>query len=267
MSIPTAAVASLPERAPLRPPVFEIGLKGYVYGAEAVRLAIAADRLAAEHDVTIVFDPQAVDIAAVAAATSRILIFAQHIDPVTIGRGVGAVLPEAVRAAGGQGVLLNHSERRLTLADLSRTIERAKEVGLAMIVCADSPEEAAAVATLGPDVVLAEPPELIATGRSTATEMRAFVERSIAMVKRVDPRLLVMCGAGIRTARDVADMIRLGVDGTGSTSGILKAADPVARMAAMVEAVARTWSELHPAGPETRSAIQPHATGQPGGTP
>jgi len=235
-----------PDRAPLRAPVFEIGLKGYVYGAEAVRLAVAADRLAAAHDVAIVFDPQAVDIAAVAAATSQVLVFAQHLDPVTIGRGVGAMLPEAVRASGASGVLLNHSERRLSLGDLRRTVERAKEVGLATLVCADSPEEAAAIAMFGPDVVLAEPPELIATGRSTATEMRSFVERSIAAVRAVDPSVLVMCSAGIRTADDVAGMIRLGVDGTGSTSGILKARDPIGQMTAMVEAVARTWRELHP---------------------
>ncbi|HYL40728.1 MAG TPA: triose-phosphate isomerase [Candidatus Binatus sp.] len=264
---PAAASPGVRGRAPLRPPVFEIGLKGYLYGAAAVRLAVAADRLAAEHDVAIVFDPQAVDIAAVAAATSHLLVFAQHVDPVTIGRGVGAVLAEAVREAGAQGVLLNHSERRLTLADLRRTIERAKEVGLATLVCADSPEEAAAIAMLGPDIVLAEPPELIATGRSTATAMRDFVERSIDLVRRVDPSVLVMCSAGIRTARDAADMMRLGVDGTGSTSGILKASDPVAQMRAMVESVAETWREIHPGDPAARSATERPTTvgrrGQP----
>jgi triosephosphate isomerase len=50
----------------------------------------------------------------------------------------------------------------MTLAD-NLAIRRAREVGLATMVCADSPEEAAAVALLGPDIVLAEPPELIAT--------------------------------------------------------------------------------------------------------
>lgn len=241
-------------RAPLRAPIFEVGLKGYVYGAEAVRLARAADRLCAEHDIAVVFDPQAVDLASVAAATSHLLVFAQHMDPVVVGRGVGAILPEAVRAAGAHGVLLNHSERRLSLADLHRTIERAKEVGLATLVCADSPEEAAALAMFRPDIVLSEPPELIATGRSTATEMQRFVERSIELVRRVDPNVLVMCSAGIRSAEDVAGMIRLGVDGTGSTSGILQAPDPVAQLTAMVEAVARTWRELHPADPSAERA-------------
>src|SRR5450759_464076 len=115
----------------ITPPVFEIGLKGYCWGAEAVRLAVEADRLAAELGVTIVYDPQAVDIPAVAAVTSRILVFAQHIDPAPPGRGAGAVLAEAIRAAGAVGTLLNHSEKRLTRRDVRRTIERARSAGLA----------------------------------------------------------------------------------------------------------------------------------------
>ena len=62
------------------------------------------------------------------------------------------------------GVLLNHAEKRLTLSEIGRTIRRADEVGLATLVCADTPEEAAAVAHLGPNIILAEPPELIGSG-------------------------------------------------------------------------------------------------------
>jgi triosephosphate isomerase len=228
----------------VRAPVFEIGLKGYLYGADAVRLAQAADRLSRELDVSVIFDPQAVDIPAVARATERLLVFAQHMDPVAVGRGVGSVLPEALREAGAVGTLLNHSERRMTLGDINRAIVRAREVGLATLVCADSPEEAAAVAQLGPDIVLAEPPELIATSRSAATEMRGFVERSVELVGRIDPGIIVMCGAGVQTPDDVEKMIELGVGGTGSSSGVLKAADPVALMRAMLTAMKRSWDEL-----------------------
>ena len=229
----------------VRAPVFEIGLKGYLYGADAVRLAQAADRLSRELDVSVIFDPQAVDIPAVARATERLLVFAQHMDPVAVGRGVGSVLPEALREAGAVGTLLNHSERRMTLGDINRAIVRAREVGLATLVCADSPEEAAAVAQLGPDIVLAEPPELIASSRSAATEMRGFVERSVELVRQIDPGIIVMCGAGVQTPDDVEKMIELGVGGTGSSSGVLKAADPVALMRAMLTAMKRSWDELH----------------------
>ncbi|MBI3744943.1 MAG: triose-phosphate isomerase [Chloroflexi bacterium] len=233
-------------RPRIRPPVFEVGLKGYAWGAAAVRLAVAADRLAVELDVSIVFDPQAVDIPAVAAATSRILVFAQHVDALPPGRGVGAVLAEAVREAGAVGTLLNHSERRLSPAELEASIERARAAGLATLVFADSPAEAEAFARLGPDIVLAEPPELIASGRSVGSVMAGFVAEAVAAVKGVDPRILVMSGAGVNGPADVETVMRLGLDGTGSSSGVLRAADPVAMLRAMLEATARTWQDLHP---------------------
>jgi triosephosphate isomerase len=232
-------------RARITAPVFEIGLKGYCWGAEAVRLAVEADRLAEALGISIVYNPQTVDIPAVAAATSRILVFAQHMDPVAPGRGVGAVLAEALRDAGAVGTLLNHSEKPVTLGAMARTIARAQDVGLFTLVFADSPAEAAALAHLGPDIILAEPPELIATGVSAGNVMAGFVADTVAAVKAVDPEVLVMSGAGVNGPDDVERMIRLGLDGTGSSSGILKAADPVAAMRAMLEAEARAWAATH----------------------
>jgi triosephosphate isomerase (TIM) len=231
----------------LTPPLFEIGLKGYLYGKEALELARAADRLSQKYGVTIIFDPQYVDIPIIARETQHLLVFAQHMDPVQIGRGAGAVLPEALKAAGAVGVMLNHVERRLTLSDIARNIQRADEVGLCTLVCADSPSEAAAIAQLGPNMILAEPPELIGTGRSVARENRAFVSESMRMVKKVDPEIIVFNAAGIRTAEDVADVIRAGAEATGTSSGILKADDPIQRMEEMIAALKHTWQEMHPA--------------------
>ena len=233
-------------RARIAAPVFEIGLKGYCWGAEAVALAVEADRLAVATGISVVYDPQTVDIPAVAAATGRILVFAQHMDPVVPGRGVGAVLAEALRDAGAAGTLLNHSEKPMSLGVLARAIERAQSVGLFTLVFADTPAEAAALAHLGPDIILAEPPELIATGVSAGNVMAAFVSDTVAAVKAVDPDILVMSGAGVNGPEDVERMIRRGLDGTGSSSGILRAADPVAAMRDMLEAEARAWAATHP---------------------
>ena len=114
-------------------PVFELGLKAYLYGEEAVKLARAADRVSAETGVTLVLTPQAVDVSRIAAVVRHVRVFTQHLDPVTVGRGIGSVLAEAAREAGATGALLNHAEKRLTLSELSRTIGRAREVGLATI--------------------------------------------------------------------------------------------------------------------------------------
>jgi triosephosphate isomerase len=231
----------------LQTPIFEIGLKGYLYGAAAVHLAVEADRASQECGVSIIFDPQYVDIPAVAAATKHLLVFSQHMDSVEIGRGSGMVLPEALKEAGAVGTMLNHSERPMTLAQISGAIRRSDEVGLATMVCTDSPEEAAAAAQLAPNIVLAEPPSLIGGDVSVATAMRGFVEQTIEMVGRINPDIIVMCSAGVKKPQDVADMVALGVGATGSTSGILKADDPVAQMWAMVRAMRSAWDRLQPA--------------------
>ena len=242
---------TLPEGIPtdprgrLRGPLFEIGLKGYLWGEPAVRLAREADRASAELGVTVVFDPQAVDIPAVAAATEHLLVFAQHMDGVEPGRGQGAMLPEAIRAAGADGAMLNHTERPMTIAELDAAIRRGREVGLLTMVCTDSPEQAAAVARLGPDIVLAEPPALIGGDRSVAAEMHGFVERTLELVGAVDPGIVVMCAAGIRTPDDVARMVELGVGATGTTSGILRADDPVAQTWAMLRSMREAWDRVH----------------------
>lgn len=243
----------------LQPPLFEIGLKGYLFGDDAVALAREADRISAKHGVPIIFDPQAVDIPAVVAATEHLLVFAQHMDAVEVGRGAGAVLPEAIKAAGAHGTLLNHAERPMTLGKIAIAIERADAVGLATLVCADSPAQAAAIAHLAPNMILAEPPALIGTGKSVAGEMRSFIRESIDAVHAVNPDIIVFNSAGIYDEKDVYDIVTAGAVATGSTSGILKADDPVAMTEAMIVAMKTAWSESHlgPNSPSPRSESKP----------
>ncbi len=229
----------------LKPPFFEIGLKAYLFGDSALELAIAADRISEKYDVPIIFTPQYVDILRVARETHNLLVFAQHMDPVEIGRGNGSVLPEAVKAAGAVGVLLNHAEKRITLSAISKTIRRADEVGLATMVCADSPVEGAAIAHLNPNIILAEPPELIETGVSVGKGQHDFITSSMNVIKRINSRILVLNGAGVRTGDDVAEIIRAGAEATGSTSGILKADDPIQKLEELIRALKETWLETH----------------------
>ena len=229
----------------LKPPLFEIGLKGYLYGKEALELAKAADSISKRYGVTIIFDPQYVDIQKIAKETDNLCVFAQHMDSVKIGTGIGSILPEALKEAGAIGTLLNHAERRITLSEIRRTIKRADEVGLVTVVCADSPQEAAAIAHLNPNIILAEPPELIGTEKSVGNVQKEFILETITMVKKINPEIIICNGAGIRTADDVKDVIRLGAEATGSTSGILKAENPVKKMEEMVRALKEVWLETH----------------------
>jgi triosephosphate isomerase len=226
----------------IKPPFFEIGPKAYLYGESMLELAKVADRVSAKYDVQIILTPQYTDIPMLAKVTEHLLIFAQHMDPLPVGRGLGSVLPEAVKAAGAVGVMLNHAEKRLSLADLNKTIKRADEVGLATIVCTDTVEEAAAVAHLAPNIIVAEPPELIGTGQVSDMD---YVKKSIEVVRSINPDIYVLQGAGISSGQDVYNVIKAGADATGSTSGIIKAKDPAAMIEEMISAARRAWDELH----------------------
>lgn len=228
----------------IQPPFFEIGPKAYLYGRRVSELARAADRISQRYDVRIILTPQYVDIPRVAQETQHIHVFAQHMDSIGIGPGIGSVLPEAIREAGAVGVLLNHAEKRLSLSELHRTIKRADQVGLATLVCADTPEEAAALAHLAPNIILAEPPELIGSEEAGAAG-RQYVAVINERVRSIDPRIRVLHGAGIRGPRDVADIISLGAEATGCTSAVVKAPDPAATLEAMIKALREAWDSLH----------------------
>jgi triosephosphate isomerase len=228
----------------IRPPFFEIGPKAYMYGRQLLDLARRADALSRAHDVQIIVTPQAVDVAVVAAAVESVLVFAQHMDSLRPGRGVGAVLPEAVRAAGARGVLLNHVERRLSLSELARTIHRADEVGLATMVCADDLAEAVSVAELAPNVIIVEAPVLIAGGKRDAADREAIASTNAA-IWRVNPAIRVLHGAGISNAQDVFDVMAAGAQATGSSSAIFTSPDPGAVLEAMIRSVRDAWDQGH----------------------
>ena len=224
----------------IKPPFFEIGPKAYLYGEAALELALAAEAASELYGIRCIFTPQLTDIHLIAERTQTLLICAQKIDPIAPGRGQGSILPEAARAAGAHGAMLNHVECPCTLAQLRAGIVRARQAGLFSIACADSIAEASAVAALGPDIVVAEPSELIATGE---TSDEAYVRASIDAVKRVNPGIYVLQGAGISGADDVYRVIRAGADATGSSSAVCKAADPARMIREMFAAARQAYDE------------------------
>ncbi|MCI5575781.1 MAG: triose-phosphate isomerase [Clostridiales bacterium] len=226
----------------IRAPYFEIGPKCFMWGERMLRLAKAVDEIAAEYDLDVIITPQYADIRMIAENTSHIHVYAQHMDYLRPGRGLGSVLPESIKEAGAVGVMLNHAEKKLTLDEIEKTIARADEVGLATIVCADSVQEIEAVAKLSPNLIVAEPTELIGTG--VASDM-GYVRDTIEAVRRINPDIMVLQGAGISTPDDVARVIRAGALATGCTSGVMRAADPEAAARAMLSTLRAVWNEVH----------------------
>lgn len=204
-------------------------------GKNAVSLAKQAEKAAKETGVCIVVAPQAVDLKLVAESV-EIPVFAQHIDSVKPGSNTGYILADAVKEAGAVGTLINHSERQLRLIDIDATITLCREKGLTSCVCANNPSVSAAVAAMNPDITSMEPPELIGSGISVSKAKPDIVSDTVKLVQRINPQMMILCGAGISTAEDVSKALQLGTKGVLVASGIVKAKDPYSVLCAFAEA-------------------------------
>ena len=211
----------------VRTPIIIINFKTYTEatGKNALKLAKIIENVSLKTETCIGLAPQFVDITPI-ACTMSVPVFAQHIDPVTPGSFTGHILPESVKVAGAVGTLINHSERRLKLADIETAIKRSREVDLASVVCTNNQAVSAAVATLRPDMIAVEPPELIGTGIPVSKAKPEVVTGTVKLVKQINPDVVILCGAGITRADDVAAALELGTEGVLVASGVVKAKDP-----------------------------------------
>ncbi|MDY6818862.1 MAG: triose-phosphate isomerase [Halobacteriales archaeon] len=204
------------------------------YDCNPVAIAEAAESVVDDHGAEVAVAPQAARIDAVAA--TGVDTWAQHVSPVDHGSHTGSTHAAAVADAGATGTLINHSERRLTLANIDAAIGAAERADLTTIVCANNPEQIAAVTALGPDAVAVEPPELIGTGTPVSQADPDIVVDAVEAAEAVDASVDVLCGAGISTGEDVAAAADLGADGVLLASGVALADDPAAVLTDLVTA-------------------------------
>ena len=221
-------------------PFLVVNPKSYLYGEKSLALAKAADEAAEKYGLTVFFTCPFADIRLIAGNTKDVVVTAQHMESLRPGRGMGHVLPESLKEAGAGAVFLNHAENPMTVAELCKTIKRARELEMLTIVCADSVAEGLAIAQFHPDILLCEPTDLIGTGQ-TADD--SYVLDACEQIRRIDPKIAVMIASGVTTAEDCYRVVKLGADGTGATSGILKAPDPAVRVHEKAEAIVRAFKE------------------------
>ena len=221
-------------------PFFEYGPNCYMYGKTLLDMAIGLDKLSEKYDIDVVLDIPDTEIFNVAQHVKRVHVYSQHMDSLPVGRGMGRTLPEAVKAAGAVGVMLNHAERKLTLDEIEKAIKRADEVGLATMVCADSVEEVKAIAKLSPNIIVAEPSELIGTGKPAD---KAYVDEVIRVIREINPDIKPFPSAGITKGEDCYNIIKAGASASGCSSAIAKAAEPLKLAEEMSAAVRRAYDE------------------------
>jgi triosephosphate isomerase len=205
------------------------------YPCDPVVVADAAAGVASDSGVRIAVAPQAAHLDAV--ADTGVETWAQDVSPVEHGSHTGSTLAEAAADAGAVGTLLNHSERRRKLADVDGSLRAAERAGLDTVVCANNPRQIAAGTALEPDAVAVEPPALIGTGTPVSQADPEVVTDSIEAAAAVGD-VPVLCGAGISTGDDLVAARDLGAEGVLLASGVAKADDPRAALAALVAPLA-----------------------------
>ena len=226
----------------IRTPYFEIGTKNYIYGDTVLEYAKAADRAAEKYDIDVLFITPAVEIRRVVENTKHLIVLAPYMDILRPGRGMADILPEALKAAGAKGVVINHCEKPMSLPQMKKTIDRARELDFLVFACADTLEEAKAIAQLHPDIINPEPSQIIGGGNGVSP--MDYVKDSIRVIKEIYPDILVEQAAGITNGQQVYDFIMAGSEAAGAASGIMNAADPIAMIDEMIAATRRAADDL-----------------------
>ena len=204
-------------------------------GKKALELARAAERVSRERGVQVAVAPQFTDIEKISESTET-LVFAQHIDPVRPGAFTGHVLAEAAKAAGAEGTLLNHSERRMRISEIEECVEIARSAELLSLVCANTSGVSAAIASFNLDIIAIEPPELIGTGVAVSKARPELISNTVKRIRAVNGSVKVLCGAGVSTPEDVAKALQLGSQGVLVASSVVKSSNPEKLLGEMADA-------------------------------
>jgi|TARA_Y100000310_G_scaffold270277_1_gene283991 triosephosphate isomerase len=189
-----------------------INLKTYKFGNEEIAKIIGRKGIIA---------CQAMEIKTLSKFST---IYAQHVDSFEPGRHTGYILPESVKKAGAKGVILNHSEHKLSLNVLKATINRCKKLNLKTLICVSSLGEVKKIKKLKPSMIAYEARELIGTGKSVSKSKPKIVENFVKSLKNT--KIIPLCGAGISDGEDVRIAKQLGCKGVLVASAIAKAKNP-----------------------------------------
>ncbi|MGE0792777.1 MAG: triose-phosphate isomerase [Candidatus Woesearchaeota archaeon] len=158
-----------------------------------------------------------------ACAKLKIPILSQHLDSETAGGHTGKIHVKMLKENGAEGVLINHSEDRISFLEIKKLIEICKQNKLVSVVCSKTVPESKSIAQLNPDCIAIEPPELIGGDISVTSANPDIISNTVKAVKNVSPKIKVLCGAGVKNGKDVKIALKLGADGVLVASGVTKA--------------------------------------------
>lgn len=208
-------------------PAIILNCKTYkqVDGKRSLELARICRDVHDETGASVIICPPQVELSRIASEVD-IPVMAQNVDIWDDSVSTGSVTLTEVKETGASGILINHSEARRLLFDIEALVTGAAELGLETVVCSNNVNTSKAAAALGPDFVAMEPPELIGGDISVTSADPGIVKDTVEEVKKINPEVKVLTGAGVKTKEDVKKALDLGTRGVLLASGVVKAKDP-----------------------------------------
>ena len=218
-------------------PLIVVNFKTYASAsgraAESLAVAMEAHSQGPARMVAVV---SAFDLEAVRRAAPSLEVWTQHLDPVGLGGFTGWLEPTTAIHRGAQGTIINHAEHKVSMEHVNSLKEQLSDE-FPICGCAADLEEAGSLAEIGPTFIAVEPPELIGGDISVTTADPAIVSDTVSVVKAVNPRVRVLCGAGVKNGADVAKAVELGAEGVLLASGVTKATDVEAVLSDLVSSL------------------------------
>lgn len=127
---------------------------------------------------------------------------------------------QAVFVPGAAGILLNHSDYKLSILDIGDVINKAQ--GVKILVCCESVEEGKEIVKFKPDFLAYEPPELIGGDVSVSTAKPEIIADFVKEITGIP----ILVGAGIHKQEDVKKALELGAKGVLVSHAVVEAQDP-----------------------------------------
>lgn len=112
----------------IRTPYFEVGTKNYVYGDSSWSTPGRRTRQRRSTTLTCCLSARHWKSAAWRKTRSTCSYWRRIWTRSAPGRGCADILPEGLKAAGAVGVMINHCEKPMSLPQMKKTIDRAREL-------------------------------------------------------------------------------------------------------------------------------------------
>lgn len=192
------------------------------FGDSAVELAKIVKEVGDKFKVRTVVTASPLDAVRLIRETG-VEVWLQNVDEFIDGKHTGWISAQQAWELGIKGSLLNHSEHKIPKGKISKILKQ-KPKGFEIMCCVTGPGQVAAWTNkVKPEWILYEPPELIASTKTSVARAEPELIKRAVEAAGATP---VLVGAGVKDKNDAEVSIKLGAKGVGLASAFVLGTDP-----------------------------------------